>query len=369
MSDDLTTKQLLNDISALLENARNKVVVAVNQTIVLTYYEIGRMIVEDEQNGENRAEYGKAVLKDLSLHLTERFGKGFSVSNLKQIRQFYIVYSKGQTPSVFLQDSDKHNEKGQTLSDESGVITNQKPARQDSIKFNLSWSHYLKLMRINDSNERKFYEIESYKNNWSLRELQRQYDSALYARLSLSKNKEEILQLAEKGQIIEKPKDLIKDPYVLEFLGLSEKPYYSENELESELIDKLEHFLLELGTGFTFVARQDRITFDEKQFRIDLVFYNRVLRCFVLIDLKIGELKHQDIGQMQMYVNYYDREKRLEGENKTIGIILCQDKSEALVRYTLPEDSEQIFASKYFTILPSKQDFINILNSDNGKIS
>lgn len=340
MSDDLTTKQLLNDISALLENARNKVVVAVNQTIVLTYYEIGRMIVEDEQNGEDRAEYGKAVLKDLSLHLTEKFGKGFSVSNLKQIRQFYIVYSKGQTPSVFLQDSDKHNEKGQTLSDESGVITNQKPARQDSIKFNLSWSHYLKLMRINDSNERKFYEIESYKNNWSLRELQRQYDSALYTRLSLSKNKKEILQLAEKGQIIEKPKDLIKDPYVLE-----------------------------LGTGFTFVARQDRITFDEKQFRIDLVFYNRVLRCFVLIDLKIGELKHQDIGQMQMYVNYYDREKRLEGENKTIGIILCQDKSEALVRYTLPEDNEQIFASKYFTILPSKQDFINILNSDNGKIS
>ncbi|OVE58106.1 PDDEXK nuclease domain-containing protein [Chryseobacterium mucoviscidosis] len=369
MSDDLTTKQLLNDISALLENARNKVVVAVNQTIVLTYYEIGRMIVEDEQNGENRAEYGKAVLKDLSLHLTERFGKGFSVSNLKQIRQFYIVYSKGQTPSVFLQDLDKHNEKRQTLSDESGVITNQKPTRQDSIKFNLSWSHYLKLMRINDINERRFYEIESYKNNWSLRELQRQYDSALYARLSLSKNKEEILQLAEKGQIIEKPKDLIKDPYVLEFLGLSEKPYYSENELESELIDKLEHFLLELGTGFTFVARQDRITFDEKQFRIDLVFYNRVLRCFVLIDLKIGELKHQDIGQMQMYVNYYDREKRLEGENKTIGIILCQDKSEALVRYTLPEDNEQIFASKYFTILPSKQDFINILNSDNGKIS
>jgi predicted nuclease of restriction endonuclease-like (RecB) superfamily len=224
-------------------------------------------------------------------------------------------------------------------------------------------------MRITDINERRFYEIESYKNNWSLRELQRQYDSALYARLSLSKNKEEILQLAEKGQIIEKPKDLIKDPYVLEFLGLSEKPHYSENELESELIDKLEHFLLELGTGFTFVARQDRITFDEKQFRIDLVFYNRVLRCFVLIDLKIGELKHQDIGQMQMYVNYYDREKRLEGENKTIGIILCQDKSEALVRYTLPEDNEQIFASKYFTILPSKQDFINILNSDNGKIS
>ncbi|WP_346983736.1 PDDEXK nuclease domain-containing protein [Chryseobacterium sp. POE27] len=363
---DLTNEQLIKNISALLENARNKVVIAVNQTIVFTYYEIGRMIVEDEQKGESRAEYGKAALKDLSLHLTEKFGKGFSVSNLKQIRQFYIVYSKRQTPSVFLQASDKQSEKGQTLSDnlQSRQIQQTVPA-----KFNLSWSHYLKLMRIKDSNERKFYEIESDKNNWSLRELQRQYDFALYTRLSLSKNKEEILQLAEKGHIIEKPKDLIKDPYVLEFLGLSEKPNYSENDLESELIDKLEHFLLELGNGFTFVGRQQRITFEEKHFYIDLVFYNRILRCFVLIDLKIGELKHQDIGQMQMYVNYFDREKLLEGENKTIGIILCQDKSEALVQYTLPEDNEQIFASKYFTVLPSKQDFINILNSDNGKTS
>lgn len=364
MSDDLTTKQLLNDISALLKNARNKVVVAVNQTIVLTYYEIGRMIVEDEQNGENRAEYGKEQLKFISENLTKKFGKGFSETNLKQMRQFYLSYSIRQTLS---------DESARSIS--SALLKNSRndqnnPIQQTlSINFNLSWSHYLKLMRISDINERKFYEIESYKNNWSLRELQRQYDSALYTRLSLSKNKEEVLQLAEKGQIVEKPKDLIKDPYILEFLGLSERPHYSENELESELIDKLEHFLLELGTGFTFVARQDRITFEEKQFRIDLVFYNRILRCFVLIDLKIGELKHQDIGQMQMYVNYYDREKRLEGENKTIGIILCQDKSEALVKYTLPEDNEQIFASKYFTVLPSKQDFINILNSDNGKIS
>ncbi|WP_288243454.1 PDDEXK nuclease domain-containing protein [uncultured Chryseobacterium sp.] len=353
---DLQNTQLLQNISSLLDNARKKVAVVVNQTIVLTYYEIGRMIVEDEQNGENRAEYGKAVLKDLSLHLTEKFGKGFSITNLQQMKNFYIIYSLQiqQTLSVKLQMADSHENIASNL---------------QSMNFNLSWSHYLKLMRIKDINERKFYEIESYKNNWSLRELQRQYDSALYTRLSLSKNKEEILQLAEKGQIVEKPKDLIKDPYVLEFLGLSEKPNYSESDLESELIDKLEHFLLELGNGFTFVGRQQRITFEEKHFYIDLVFYNRILRCFVLIDLKIGELKHQDIGQMQMYVNYFDREKRLEGENKTIGIILCQDKSEALVQYTLPEDNEQIFASKYFTVLPSKQDFINILNSDNGKAS
>ncbi|WP_294229095.1 PDDEXK nuclease domain-containing protein [uncultured Chryseobacterium sp.] len=350
MPEGLTNEQLLQNISALLENARNKVVVAVNQTIVLTYFEVGRMIVEDDQHGESRAEYGKAVLKDLSLHLTKRFGKGFSQRNLEQMRQFYLSYSIPQT-----------------LSAESENINT---IQQSSlIKFNLSWSHYLKLMRIKDPNERSFYEIESDKNNWSLRELQRQYDSALYTRLSLSKNKEEILQFAEKGQIIEKPKDLIKDPYILEFLGLSEKPDYSENDLESELIDKLEHFLLELGNGFTFAGRQQRITFEEKHFYIDLVFYNRILKCFVLIDLKIGELRHQDIGQMQMYVNYYDREKRLEDENKTIGIILCQDKSEALVQYTLPENNEQIFASKYFTVLPSKEDFINILNSDNGKIS
>ncbi|MNY15699.1 hypothetical protein D3C86_1489260 [compost metagenome] len=259
------------------------------------------------------------------------------------MKQFYSSYSISQTVSV-----KSIEEKSETA----------------SVNFNLSWSHYLKLMRIKDLNERKFYEIESFKNNWSLRELQRQYDSALYSRLLLSKNKEEILQLSEKGQILEKPKDIIKDPYILEFLGLAEKASYSENDLESGLIDKLEHFLLELGTGFTFVARQNRITFDEKHFKIDLVFYNRILKSFVLIDLKIGELKHQDIGQMQMYVNYYDREVRLEDENKTIGIILCQDKSEALVKYTLPEYNEQIFASKYLTILPSKEDFIKILEEN-----
>lgn len=346
---NLQSKELLQNISALLENARNRVAVAVNQTMVLTYFEIGRMIVEDEQNGENRAEYGKTVIKDLLSHLNKRFGKGFSASNLQQMKQFYMSYSIRQT-----------------LSDELEILNNQ-IQQTPSVNFNLSWSHYLKLMRIKDINERKFYEIESFKNNWSLRELQRQYDSALYTRLSLSKNKEEIIELSEKGQIFEKPKDLIKDPYILEFLGLPEQSNYSENDLESGLIDKLEHFLLELGTGFTFVARQNRITFDEKHFKIDLVFYNRILKCFVLIDLKIGELKHQDIGQMQMYVNYYDREVKLNDENKTIGIILCQDKSEALVRYTLPEDNEQIFASKYLTVLPSKEDFINILNSDNGK--
>ncbi|MDL2227861.1 PDDEXK nuclease domain-containing protein [Odoribacter sp. OttesenSCG-928-L07] len=331
MSNEITRNNLIDKISELLKTARNSVISTVNQTIVFTYYEIGRMIVEEEQNGKEKADYGKQLISDISKKLTNDFGRGFSSTNIKQMRSFYLIYSKGQT-----------------LSDE----------------FKLSWSHYLKLMRIEDANERKFYEIESYKNNWSLRELQRQYDSALYTRLALSRDKDKILELSTKGQILEQPKDAVKDPYVLEFLGLEEKAEYSESELEQKLIDKLGHFLLELGTGFTFVARQKRITFEEKHFRIDLVFYNRILKCFVLIDLKIGELKHQDIGQMQMYVNYYDREMRLQDENKTIGIILCQDKNEAIVRYTLPENNEQIFASQYLTVLPSKEDLKQLLESN-----
>ncbi len=306
----------------LLKSAHKTVYQSVNSTMVETYYKIGRLIVDEEQQGKEKAKYGQNLINALSQRLSVEFGKGFSATNLKQMRSFYLVYSKGQT-----------------VSDE----------------FRLSWSHYLKLMRIDDENERKFYEIESFKNNWSNSELHRQYDSALYTRLSLSRNKSEVLELSAKGLVIEKPKDAIKDPFILEFLGLPEKSVYSESDLEQKLIDKLEHFLLELGTGFTFVARQKRISFDEKHFRIDLVFYNRILKSFVLIDLKIGELKHQDIGQMQMYVNYYDREIRLKDENKTIGLILCQNKSESVVQYTLPENNEQIFASKYQTVLPSKE--------------
>lgn len=320
--------------------------------MVVTYFEIGHLIVEEEQNGKDRAEYGAELVKDLSRKLTAEFGKGFSETNLKQMRQFYQVYSNRQTAT------DQFG-KSQTLSDQS------QKQQTVTVKFNLSWSHYLKLMRIDDENERLFYEIEAYENNWSVRELNRQFDTALYTRLALSKDKKGVLELSEKGQIIEKPQDAIKDPYILEFIGLPENKKYSENELEERLIDKLEYFLLELGKGFTFVARQKRISFEEKHFRIDLVFYNRILKSFVLIDLKIGELKHQDIGQMQMYVNYYDREVKLKEENKTIGIILCQDKSEAVVRYTLPEENDQIFASKYLTVLPSKTELKNLLNIDN----
>jgi predicted nuclease of restriction endonuclease-like (RecB) superfamily len=216
-------------------------------------------------------------------------------------------------------------------------------------------------MRIENENERNFYEIEAANNNWSLRELDRQFDSGLYERLILSRNKEAVKQLAEKGQIIEKPSDIIKDPYILEFVGLPEKAIYSESKLENQLITELETFLLELGKGFTFVGRQVRFTFDEEHFRVDLVFYNRLLRCFVLIDLKIGKLKHQDLGQMQMYVNYYDRFVKTDDENKTIGIILCKDKKDTLVEITLPEGNNQIFASRYQTILPSKEELKQLI--------
>jgi len=218
-------------------------------------------------------------------------------------------------------------------------------------------------MRIDNVEERMFYEIETAENSWSLRELQRQFDSSLYERLALSRNKNEVKKLSEKGLTIEKAQDSLKDPYVLEFLGLPEETKYSETELEQKLIDKLEHFLLELGKGYTFVGRQVRFTFDDKHFRVDLVFYNRLLQCFVLIDLKIGEITHQDLGQMQMYVNYYDRFVKLDTENKTIGIILCKKKNDTLVEITLPENNEQIFASKYMTVLPSKQELKELINN------
>lgn len=287
-------------------------------------------------------------MQGLSEYLTKEFGKGFSLTNLKQFRQFYTVYVNDQI--------------GHTVSDQ---FTNL-PAVSTGRKFFLSWSHYLKLMRIKNIDERHFYEIEAAKNDWSLSELKRQYDSSLYERLALSSDKEKVFKLAQKGHVVETPADAVKDPYILEFLGLPELPVYSESELETRIIDHLQQFLLELGTGFTFVGRQVRFTFNEEHFRVDLVFYNRLLRCFVLFDLKIGELKHQDIGQMQMYVNYYDRKVKLPEENSTIGIVLCKDKNNAVVEMTLPEDNTQIFASKYETVLPSKAELQNLLNEQNG---
>lgn len=306
-------REFLQDVSDVLARARKNAKTAVNLSMVYAYFEIGRMIVEEEQRGANRAAYGTQLLKELSAYLTGIYGRGFSTTNLKQMRQFYLTYANDQI--------------GQTLSDQFENL----PAVSTGRKFYLSWSHYLKLMRIDNIEERHFYEIESVKNDWSLSELKRQYNSSLYERLALSADKDMVYRLALEGQTVESPKDAVKDPYVLEFLGLPELPSYSETELESRIIDHLQQFLLELGTGFAFVGRQERFTFDEEHFMVDLVFYNRLLRCFVLFDLKIGELKHQDIGQMKMYVHYYDRKVKL------------------------PEDNSQIFASKYETVLPSKE--------------
>lgn len=332
------------DVSHILEVARKNAKTAVNLSMVYAYFEIGRMIVEEEQKGENRAEYGAYLLKELSVHLTDQFGKGYSADNLKLMRRFYSVYA--------------HDQIGETLFPQSGNL----PTVSTGRRFFLSWSHYLKLMRITNVEERHFYEIEAAKNDWSLSELKRQFDSSLYERLALSTETDKVHRLAEQGQVVEKPVDMVKDPYVLEFLGLPELPEYSESELETRIIDHLQQFLLELGTGFAFIGRQVRFTFDEEHFKVDLVFYNRLLRCFVLFDLKIGELKHQDIGQMQMYVHYYDRKVKLLEENPTIGIILCKDKNQAVVEMTLPEDDNQIFASKYETVLPSKETLQRLLN-------
>ncbi|MCK9499911.1 MAG: PDDEXK nuclease domain-containing protein [Bacteroidales bacterium] len=328
---------LFKRIAGLLQSARQNVVRTINQTMVYTYFEIGRMIVEDEQQGQERAEYGKGVLKELSVKLRAEFGKGFSVQNLENMRKFYLLYAVDTKSQSLIRISENSN-------------------------FTLSWTHYLVLIRIEKQQERNFYEIEALNNNWSVRELKRQFDSALYERLALSRDKKGVKQLAEEGQIIQKPTDILKDPYVLEFLNLPEQYQYSESDLETAIIDKLEQFLLELGKGFTFVARQFRMTIDEKHYKADLVFFNRLLKCFVVIDLKIGELTHQDIGQMQMYVHFHDRNVKLPEENKTIGIILCKQKSNVLVKLTLPENNDQIFASRYQMILPDKQTFIKLLN-------
>jgi len=353
MSSEInTTNVLLRQIRKLILSARQTVARNVDTIQVLTCFEIGRLIVEHEQHGANRAEYGKNTLKDVSAKLTEDFGRGFSLTNLKLMRQFYVVLNKqiSQTPSGQLPCTVK----GQTLSDLLPAKRKTMKKHPSSAFFTLSWSHYVFLMGIKSVDERKFYEIEAKQQDWSLRKLKRQFDSGLYERLALSRDKEGIRKLARKGHIVARPQDLIKEPCVLEFLGLDEKAKYSESDLESAIIDKLEHFLLELGKGFLFEARQKRFTFDEDHFFVDLVFYNRLLRCYVLIDLKIGKLTHQDLGQMQMYVNYFDRQVRTPDENPTVGIILCKKKHDALVKITLPKDAN-IFASQYQLYLPSKE--------------
>ena len=325
----------------LIDRARNTAIREVNLVQLLTYYTLGKWIVEVQQGGSGRAKYGKRVLETLSDALNHVFGKGYSVSTLTNIRKFYEIY-KNRISAPMVTDFAEQN--SQPLVTKFG----------NDVPFRLSWTHYLILMRIQNEDERDFYERLAIQENWGKRELSRQYGSSLYERMLIGKGKQQILRLSKKGRLAEKPADLVKDPYILEFLGIPEQTDFSETELESRLIDHLQEFLLELGTGFAFVARQKRFTFEEDHFRVDLVFYNRLLQCFVLFDLKTEKLKHQDLGQMQMYVNYYDRYEKTDFENPTIGILLCPQKNDAVVELTLPENSN-IFASQYQLYLPDKK--------------
>jgi len=348
--------EFYKQVADLLVAARQHAKRQLDNTIALTYYEVGRMIVEREQHGQKRARYGAQLIKGLSEYLSQNFGKGFSVVNLKSIRKFYQIYE----PSI-RQIMSAEFEKGQSLSALSEknnfsieLFNGDNQKRQTlSAQFNLTWSHYQILMRVENNEARRFYEIEAARQQWAVRELSRQVGSSLYERLALSRDKDKVMELAKVGQIIENPRDIFKAPYVFEFSGLEERPEYSETELEQSLIDNLQKFLLELGKGFLFEARQKRFSFDEKSFYVDLVLYNRLLQCYVVIDLKVGEMKHQDLGQILMYVNYFDRYVIEKFEKPTIGILLCSKKHDNIVELTLPENSN-IYASEYSLYLPDK---------------
>lgn len=307
----------------------------------MTNYALGRWIVEEQQNGEDRAKYGSHVIDRLSEALTAEFGRGYSKDTLKNARKFYLTYKDRISEPLFHLFAVEKSEPVVSLFG-------------DKAPFTLPWTHYLILMRIQNPDERNFYEIEATKEMWSKRVLQRQYASSLYERILMSSDKSKVLELSTQGIVVQRPSDIIKDPMVLEFLGFPEKATYSETELETRLLNHLQEFIMELGTGFTFSARQKRFVFDEDTFYCDLVMYNRLLRCFVLFDLKVKKLTHKDLGQMQMYVNYYDRYERMEDENPTVGILLCKDKNDAMVELTLPKDAN-IYAAKYELYLPDKK--------------
>lgn len=341
-SANLPMNDLCRNSIELVEYARSIAARQINLVQLMTFYAIGRWIVEVEQQGESRAKYGRQIIKNLSEAMNKQFGRGFSVDTLENARKFYQTYQDRISETVFRKFA---VEKSETVF----------RFFEETLPFTLPWSHYLLLMRIKDENERKFYEIEATQSGWSIRTLQRQYNSSLYERLALSREKGEVLRLASEGNIVTRPQDIVKQPTVLEFLGLDEKARFVESDLETAIINKLQKFLLELGKGYLFEARQKRFTYREENFYVDLVFYNRLLRCYVLIDLKIDKLTHQDLGQMLMYVHYYDRYEKLPDENPTIGILLCKEKDDALVEITLPENSN-IYASEYQLYLPDKKE-------------
>ena len=337
---------LYKKASRYIDHARQNIQRTVDIEIVKAYWMIGRDIVEEEQLGKDRADYGRNVLKSLSEHLTKQYQRGFSVDTLERARKFYLVYQMDheQKSAAVLRISESSNE--------HSVSMLQSPV----LSPNLAWGHYLLLIRIKRDDARKFYEVEAIKNHWSTRELQRQIGSLLFERLSKSKNKEELIKLAYHGQEVNMPCDAIKDPIVLEFLGLPESHQLIESKLEQALIQNMQHFLLELGRGFAFVARQKRLTLDGDHFYADLVMYNIPLKSYVILDIKTRALTHADLGQMQLYVNYFDQEIKLESDNPTIGLVLCTGKNDSMVKYLLGENAKKIFASTYQFHLPSEQE-------------
>ena len=334
---------LYGEIRTVLENARQSAYRAVNFAMVQAYWRVGCLIVENEQEGKERAEYGKAVLKELSHRLTREFDKGCSVQALRNMRQFYLVFSK----------------RSAVRSESPGAIepvADQQFEKYSALRSELTWTHYKSLMRVENDKAREWYMNEAADQNWSTRQLDRQISVLYYERLLASRDQEPVKQEADEKMAKLEPGHFVRDPYVLEFLDLKDYPGLRESKVEQAIIDKLQHFLLELGKGFSFVARQKRMRFEDENFYIDLVFYNFILKCFVLIDLKIGALTHQDIGQMDGYVRMYEDMLKVEGDNPTIGLILCSKKNEAIAQYSVLNESKQLFASKYMLYLPTEEE-------------
>ena len=345
-SRDLSIDSLYHTIRTVLAEARTRVCRTINTAIVEAYWQTGYLIVENEQKGKKRAAYGKAVMKELSKRLTNEFGKGYSVQNLRYMRQFYFLFPKHHSMSG-KSDSENHN------------VADSK--NRHSLRGELCWTHYRHLLRVDSPEAREWYMNEAADLNWSTRALDRQINSLYYERLLVSPDKNAVKTEAEEKtkKLVIKPEHLIKDPYVLEFLNLNPDIKYLEKDIEQGLIDKLQAFLLELGKGFSFVARQQRISTESSEFYIDLVFYNYILKCFVLIDLKTTRLSHQDIGQMDMYVRLYEDKIKLENDNPTIGIILCTETEETVVKYSVLNENKHLFASKYMLYLPTEQELID----------
>lgn len=343
------TASLFDRVAKIVESARTRTVKTVNNETVMAYWLIGREIVLELQGGEERAKYGQAVIADLSRRLTARYGSGFSAANLKNFRQFYVTFSDRQ-PQIGYPPGSESGELSGT------ALVHQPEGSESPSGFhpNLSWSHYRALMRVDKPAARRFYEAEAARSNWSRRDLERQISTLFYERLLASRDQSAMLEGVASSASAQNLMDVLKDPYVLEFLDLPEVPQLHESQLEQAIIDNLQRFLLELGKGFSFVARQKRMRFDDKDFYVDLVFYNYLLKCFVLIDLKLGELTHQDIGQMDGYVRMFEAHGKVEGDNPTIGLILCSEKNEAIVHYSVLNESRQLFASKYMLYLPTE---------------